>query len=91
MDEQAGRDSQEVPNLLEILPVGEGEGNTAVLPVCIHCPEFSMRQMTAIASDRHTSVLDPLFRDGLLILLKEKLFKMHGKKLDFYQYTNKFT
>lgn len=50
-----------------------------------------MRQMTAIASDRHTSVLDPLFRDGLLILLKEKLFKMHGKKLDFYQYTNKFT
>lgn len=36
MDEQAGRDSQEVPNLLEILPVGEGEGNTAVLPVCIH-------------------------------------------------------
>lgn len=50
-----------------------------------------MRQMTAIASDRHTSVLDPFFRDGLLILLKEKLFKMHGKKLDFYQYTNKFT
>lgn len=54
-------------------------------------PEFSTRQMTAMASDRHTSVLDPLFRDGLLILLKEKLFKMHGKKLDFYQYTNKFT
>lgn len=54
-------------------------------------PEFSMRQMTGTASNRHTSFLDPLFRDGLLILLKEKLFKMHGKKLDFYQYTNKFT